>query len=249
MVAVDALDLEQVLPVLEGNFERIGQALFDTAVDRQAVHHHFDRMAMGLVKLEILGQFAHLAVDLDPHEPGAAQLAQLLAVLALAVAHDRREHVQARPLGPTHDLIDDLLHALSGDFAPAVVAERMTGAGKQQAQVIVDLGDRADRGAGIARGGLLFDRNRGRQAFDRIDLRLLHLLQELARIRGQRLHVAPLAFGIDGVEGQRGLPRPGDAGDYDQAVARDLEVEILEVVLARALDCYAISHCGLPSGN
>jgi hypothetical protein len=32
----------------------------------------------------------------------------------------------------------------------------MAGAGKQQAQVIVDLGDGADGGAGIARGGLLF---------------------------------------------------------------------------------------------
>src|SRR5260370_234101 len=117
-----------------------------------------------------------------PEQAGAPQVAQLLAILALAVAHDRREHVNPRALGPRHDPVDDLLHALLRDLASAVVAERMADAREQQAQVIIDLGDGGDGRARIARGRLLLDRNRRRESLDRIDVRLLHLLQELARV-------------------------------------------------------------------
>jgi hypothetical protein len=49
-------------------------------------------------------------------------------------------------------------------------------------------------------------------------------------------------FGVDGVEGERRLAGAGNSGDYDQTIARDLEVEALEVMLARTLDSYAIGH-------
>jgi hypothetical protein len=77
--------------------------------------------------------------------------------------------------------------------------------GKQQAEVVVDLGDGAHRGARVGAGGLLFDRDRGRQALDQIDVGLLDLVQELPRVRGQRLHVAALSLRVDRVEGERRL--------------------------------------------
>jgi hypothetical protein len=58
--------------------------------------------------------------------------------------------------------------------------------------------------------------------------------QELPRVGGQRLDVAPLALGVDGVEGQRRLARAGQAGDHDQLVPREVEIDVLEVVRARA---------------
>jgi hypothetical protein len=42
--------------------------------------------------------------------------------------------------------------------------------------------------------------------------------------------------GVQRVEGERGFSRPRHAGDYHQAVARDLDPQILEVVLARTAD-------------
>ena len=60
--------------------------------------------------------------------------------------------------------------------------------------------------------------------------------QELARVGRERLDVAPLALGVDRVEGERGLARAGEAGEHDQLVARDGQVDVLEVVLARAAD-------------
>ena len=50
------------------------------------------------------------------------------------------------------------------------------------------------------------------------------------------LHVAPLALGVQRVEDQRGLAGAGHAGDHDQLVGREVEVDVAEVVLARAAD-------------
>ena len=103
--------------------------------------------------------------------------------------------------------------------AAAVVAVRMADPGPQQPQVVVDLGDRADRRARVARGGLLVDRDRRRQPLDRVHVRLVHLAEELARVRRQRLDVAALALGVDRVEGEARLARAGQPGDDDQGVA------------------------------
>src|SRR5262249_21057057 len=108
----------------------------------------------------------------------------------------------------------------------------------QQSHVVVDLRNGADRRTWIFRGGLLFDRNCRRQSIDLVDVRLLHHLEELPRVSRERLHVAALALGINGVEGERGFARAGEAGEHDQPVARDRDVDILEIVLARAADGY-----------
>ena len=121
-----------------------------------------------------------------------------------------------------------------GDLAAAVRAVRHADVGEQQPQVVVDLGDRADRRARIRAGRLLLDGDGRRQAVDQIDVRLLHLLEELPGVGRQRLDVAPLPFGVDRVEGERRLARAGQAGDDDQLVAREVDVDVLEVVDAGA---------------
>jgi hypothetical protein len=78
--------------------------------------------------------------------------------------------------------------------------------------------------------------DRRRQAVDLVDVGLLHHLQELARIGRQRLDIAALALGIDGVERQRGFSRARQAREHHELVARNLDVDILEIVLARAAD-------------
>ena len=53
---------------------------------------------------------------------------------------------------------------------------RHAGAGPEQAHIVVDFGDGADRGARVLRGGFLLDRNRGREALDAVNIRLAHQL-------------------------------------------------------------------------
>ena len=74
-----------------------------------------------------------------------------------------------------------------------------------------------------------------------VDVGLLHHLEELAGV-GVQLHVAALPLGVDGVEGERGFAGPGEAGDDSQGLARDVDVDILEVVLARAADAQVGQH-------
>jgi hypothetical protein len=46
-----------------------------------------------------------------------------------------------------------------------------------------------------------------------VDVGLFDALEELAGVGGERFDVAALALGVDGVEGERGLARAGDAAD------------------------------------
>ena len=96
-----AFDLEQVLAIFERDFERIRQALLDALADRKPIDHHLDRVALILVQGRLLAEFVELAVDLYAHKARALHLGQLLAILALAIADDRREHVNPRALGPS----------------------------------------------------------------------------------------------------------------------------------------------------
>ena len=93
-------------------------------------------------------------------------------------------------------------HVLRLERRAVIGAARNAGARVEQAQVVVDLGDGADRRARVVRRALLLDRDRGRQALDVVDVGLLHHRQELARVRGQRLDVAALALGVERVERQ-----------------------------------------------
>ena len=107
---------------------------------------------------------------------------------------------------------------------------------KSRRMIVVDLGHRADGRARILRGRLLLDGDRRRQAFDQIDIGLLHQLEELARIGREALDIAALAFGIDRVEGERRFAGAREPGDHHQAVARHIDVDVLEIVLAGAAD-------------
>ena len=174
-----------------------------------------------------------LAVDPDADEALAAGAVEDPVALGLAVLDERAEDEQPRALGQREDLVDDLLDRLALDRV-AVGAVRDADPGEQQPQVVVDLGDRADRRARVARRALLVDRDGRRQAVDLVDVRLLHLAQELAGVGAQALDVAALALGVDRVEGEAGLAAARQAGDDDQPVTRERDVDVLEVVFARA---------------
>ena len=125
---------------------------------------------------------------------------------------------------------------LGRDLPAAVVAVGFADAREEQAEVVVDLGHRADGGAGVLARGLLLDGDGRGEALDGVHVRLVHLVQELAGVGRQALDVAALALGVEGVEGQRRLARARQARDDHQLVPRDLEVDVLEIVLAAAFD-------------
>ena len=70
----------------------------------------------------------------------------------------------------------------------------------EQSEVIPNLCGRRDGGARRVTAAALFDRNSWRKPFDRLDIWLCHLIEELARVGAERLHVLALAFRKDRVE-------------------------------------------------
>src|SRR6185369_13800581 len=111
-----------------------------------------------------------------------------------------------------------------------------------QLQVIVELRHRADRRARSPHRIGLVDGDRRRNAIDALDLRAVHAIEKLPRVRRERLDVTALPFRINRVEHERGLARARHAGDDDQLVRRQLEIEVLEIVLACAADDDGMGH-------
>src|SRR6185437_13261385 len=100
-------------------------------------------------------------------------------VFTFALSNYRRQHLEAGADRHLEDSVDDLLRRL---FADRLATDRAVWAadpGVEQSQVVIDLGDRSDGGARIAAGGLLIDGDGGRETFDEVDVRLVHLAQEL----------------------------------------------------------------------
>ena len=56
--------------------------------------------------------------------------------------------------------------------------------------------------------GPLFDGDGRGEPLDQVHVRLVHELQELPGVGGKAFHVAPLPFGVDGVEGEGTLAGP-----------------------------------------
>ena len=198
---------DQALGQFQRRFHRIRQPPLQRLfiLHHQAVHHDLDRMLALLIQRDGLVQSDDRAVDAGAHVPRAAGVGQFLAILPLAAAHDRRQHLKPRAHGQRADGIHHLLHGLRRNRLPAIHAKRLAHPGEQQAQVIINLRDGPDRGPGIVTGRLLLDGDGGREALDGIHVGLAHLFQELARVGRQRLHVAPLPLGINRVEIQRRL--------------------------------------------
>ena len=180
---------------------RLGAAPHNEAVD-----DHFHGVLLHLVEGDVLGEVAYEAIDADARESTSPRGREQLLVLSLAVAHERAEDEDARAIRHRADLIDDLLDGLSDDRDPVIRTMRNADPREEKTQVVVDLGDGSNSGSRIARGSLLIDGHRRRKALDEVNVRLFHLTEELTRVSGERLDVPPLAFRVDGVEGEGRFP-------------------------------------------
>ena len=219
----------------EGGFDGVGDAANVGAVaGHETVNDDLDGVPLLLVEVELLAEVVDFAVDAHPDESGLARVLEHLFVLTLATPDHRRENLEPGALGQAEYGVHDLLDGLSLDRTSALVAVGTPYPCEQQPEIVVDLGNGAYRGARVVGDAFLIDGDGGRQALDVFHVRLVHPAQELARVGRQRLDVAALSLGVDGVERQRALAGAGDAGDDYELVARDGDVDVLEVVLARS---------------
>ena len=130
----------------------------------------------------------------------------------------------------------DLLGGLRGDLYVALWAVLHADFGVEQAQVMVYLGDRGHGRFTAATGDALLDGHRGWYAPHNVDLGSTQGLQELPRIGREAFHIAALPLGENDIEGERRLPRTAQPGDHDQLIARDVHLDVFQIMVAGATD-------------
>jgi hypothetical protein len=117
---------------------------------------------------------------------------------------------EARVVGlrALHQLGVDRLRRVVADAQRGLPVEQVGRAREQQLQVVVQLGHRADRAARAAHRVGLVDRDRRRHAVDAVDRRPVHAIEELARVRAERLDVAALPSAYSVSNTRLDLPDP-----------------------------------------
>ena len=219
---VDHVQVHAAAPDAQRRLDRLHDARALGGSEAQAVLDHFERVAMALVD-------ARVALLLQQRADFG-----FLEVLR----HDHREaDVHARIAGrggAARGVGVDAFGVVAAHGLAAVPAVQSGGAREQQLQVIVELGHRADGGARGAHRIRLVDGDGRRNAVDAVHRGLVHAIEELARVRREGLDVAPLALGVQRVEHQRGLARARHARHHHEFLQRNLEVEVLQIVLTRA---------------
>ena len=68
------------------------------------------------------------------------------------------------------------------------------------------------------------------EAVDAFHRRFFDFIQELADIGGDGLDIAPVSFGVDGIEGQRGFAGAAHADDGGYFSFRDIDIDIFQVI-------------------
>ena len=224
----------------QGRLNALGQALLQVSAHLHPVYHHVNVVLLGLLERRQVLVFIDLPIDPKADVAQRLHLRKQLGELAFLLPRHGGHHHEFGVLGQGQHGVHHLAHRLRGQRQTVVRAERRACTGIQQAQVVVDLGHRAHGGARVVAGGLLLNADGGRQAFDQVNIGLVQPPQKLPRIGRQALHIAPLALGIERVKRQAGFARARQPRDHHQLVARNVQVDVLEVVRARPPDADAL---------
>ncbi len=105
-----------------------------------------------------------------------------IRVHALAIHHERRQQADVLAFVVAHDACRNRLRALRFDRHHAIRAVLRAQLHEQQAQEMMDLGQRAHRALATPAAGALLDRHRRRDAVDRIHIRARSDLHKLPGI-------------------------------------------------------------------
>ncbi len=205
LFAVDDRNNDRSAGEFERGFDRFGKAFANALLHQQAIDDDFDRVIFAFVENDLFVELTDLAVDTGPQKTVFMQLFEFLFEFTFAATNERCENHHAFALGQFRNARYDLLDRLPRDRLPALMTMRLADRREQQAKKIVNFRHGSNRRTRRTRDRLLLDRDRGRQTFDRINVRLFKLIEELSSVRRQRFDITPLPLGIDRVERERSI--------------------------------------------
>ncbi len=247
--------VHDALAEFESSAKRPADFGFVVRCDAQVGDRQLERVLLEARQPRPFSSRQELAVHAQEFVTLAARPLGQVGVIALSVDNQRGEQADALPLVFAQKARRDRVLALRLDRHLAVGAVLRAELDVEQSEEMIDLGERRDGALAAAAAGPLLDRDRGRDAEDRVHVGARRALDELARVGVERLEIASLPFGEKYVEGKRGFPRARDAGDHGELVARDFNVDGFQVVLAgivnsdRLVDPGLQRHAGLRSAK
>jgi hypothetical protein len=197
--------LQRALAEFQCAGQRRAQRRFVVRRDDEVGHRQLDVVLAEAVEARPPGRRQEGAVDAQVAETFAQRPLGEVGVDALPRHHQRRHQADVPAAPVAQDARGDGLLALRLDRHGAVGAVLGAELDVEQAQEVLDLGERADRALAPAAAGALLDGDGGRDAEDGVDVGPRRGLHELAGVGVERLEVAALALGEEDVEGQRGL--------------------------------------------
>ena len=215
--------------LLPGGAHRLQQAVGLVRHDPDPVHHHprLDGALRQLLETEHPAALEHARVA----HPGDGPPQRLRPRAGAAVGEEHRHLPARQPVeAPRHHLRGGIDRQLDA----ALRAVRRAGPDEEQPEVVGDLREGSDGGAGIL-DRLALPHGHGRQqAPGGIHRRLRPLVHELAEVGRKGLQETALALGEERVEGEARLARAADAGDGRNPVVREIDVHPPEVVSGHA---------------
>ena len=135
-------------------------------------------MLFVFVKLNCFGQLVHTAVHTYTDISALFGIGKHLFIRSLSVAHNRCQHNKALSPRKLHYPVDYLVCRLSAYLLTADRTVRNTDPRIKQPQIVINFGYGSNSRARVARCGFLVNGNRGRQSFDRVNIRLVHLSEK-----------------------------------------------------------------------
>ena len=186
-----------------------------------------------------------VAIDIKRVESLALGPARDIGVKTFARFDQRREHFERAAFRRGLNLFHDRGQTLLFDRQIAVRTKLRSGFGEEQSKKMINFRHRRDgRFAAAARDALL-DRDTRRQTGDKIDIGFFELLDKLPRIRRHAVEKSALPFREKNVERERRFSRTAQSGDHHHLVARNFDVDVFQIVLARAMD----ADCAIAAVN
>ena len=223
-------------------FQRLAQAAHVLAFQRQSVNHRLNRVLLVTHERRDIFQAINRAVHAGTHKAVFLEFSEFLAVFTLAFLHNRGHHRNLLALIAHIQIIDNLVHRLGLNHAPAIGAMRHAEAGKKQTVMVQNLDHRTHCGTRVTVHRLLVNRNRRRNTAHALHLGVFHAADKLTRIRRKRLHKTPLPFLEHRIERKARLARTGNAGHHHDRIAGNGKVHMAEVMFVRIADFDRFCH-------
>ena len=159
---------------LQRGFKRLCQTLGEIVTHLEAINHHFNGMFLLQFQFRRIGKIADFAINTSTDVTLACQIFQRFGVFAFALFNDWREQHQAFTFRLRQHVIHHLADGLRRQRYIVVRAARLTDAGEQQTQIVVDFGDCPHRRTRVMRRRFLLNRDGRRKPLNMIDVRLFH---------------------------------------------------------------------------